>query len=103
SDEPLLIHGRVRIDGDGEERTWKVVANKVTLLSSVRSSTVNEIVLEVDSDWIEPTNVRSLREVAGRHPGGCAISIVASFPTAKAWYRLGGAVQVSTSDELLQD
>ena len=103
SDEPLLIRGAVRIDGDDDERAWKVAAEDIKLLSDARSQRVNQVVMELNVDQVDDPFVEKLGKIFDRHPGSCRAILNLNYGTAEAEVLLSSTLGVAPSDELAHD
>jgi DNA polymerase-3 subunit alpha len=103
SDEPLLIRGKVRIDGDDEDRAWKVAAEEIKPLSDARSQRVNQVVIDLDVDQVTSSFLNELETIFSRHPGSCRAVLTLNYGTAAAEMVLADAVGVASSDELVHD
>jgi DNA polymerase-3 subunit alpha len=103
SDEPLLIRGVVRIDGDGDDRAWKVAAEEIKLLSDARTQRVNQVVMELNVDQVTGDFVEKLVQIFDRHPGSCRALLKLNYGTAEAELLLDSRLGVAPSDELSHD
>ncbi|MFT6629120.1 MAG: DNA polymerase-3 subunit alpha, partial [Flavobacteriales bacterium] len=103
SDEPLLLEGVIRIEGDGDERTWKVIANDAKPLAAARAENVRTVVMHVESDVLDSSVLGELREVFAKYPGPCCALFNVNFGTAQVEISLPEDVQISVTDDLLVD
>ena len=103
ADEPLIVRGRVRIEGDGDERVWKVVAREIQPLYEARNQRVKEVHVGLTADHVDQGLLGNLHEVIARHPGHCRAFVTIDFGTADATYALPDDVLVASSEELLHD
>jgi DNA polymerase-3 subunit alpha len=95
SDEPLLIHGNVHEEGEGDARSYKVRADKLERLQDARRETVNRLLIDINVDAVtngELTQVRSLFE---RFPGPVSTSIIFSVDDDEG----EGKVEMALPDE----
>jgi DNA polymerase-3 subunit alpha len=81
SDEPLLIHGEVKVNSRDEENPRaELTAIDVEPISQVRSHKTSEIVLRIDADRLDATRAQAVKALVSRHPGHCALSVHAVIP-----------------------
>ncbi|HQR29457.1 MAG TPA: DNA polymerase III subunit alpha [Anaeromyxobacteraceae bacterium] len=101
-DEPLLVHGEVRINQRDEENpTAEIVATDVELLSQVRNQKTSEVALRIDADRLRPETVGQLRALLGRHPGACAVTVRAVIPE-RSETRMKPKEKVAPSDDFIE-
>jgi DNA polymerase-3 subunit alpha len=80
-DEPLLIHGEVKVNSRDEENPRaELTAVEIEPLSRVRSQKTSEIALRIDAERLTEERVVALKALLGRHPGGCAVTVRAVIP-----------------------
>ena len=103
SDEPLLIRGSVRIEGDGDERAWKVAAEEMKLLSEARTQRVNQVLMEMNVDQVTKSSLDELNRIFDRHPGSCRAILRLNYGTAEAEMSLSPAVGLTPSDDLAHE
>jgi DNA polymerase-3 subunit alpha len=103
SDEPVLVKGSVRVDGDGEERAVKVVADEIVSLAAARERWVSEVVLDVDARQIDDTWVRLLGEVVAAFPGRCRLALDIDYALAAAEIRLPESLTLAASDDVTHE
>ncbi len=102
SDEPLLVHGEVRLNQRDEDHpSAEIVASDIELLSHVRNQKTSEVVLRVDAERMLPETVAQLRTLLGRHGGSCAVSVRAVIPE-RSETRLKLKEKVAPSDEFIE-
>ncbi|MEY2669112.1 MAG: hypothetical protein RJA59_1750 [Pseudomonadota bacterium] len=102
SDEPLLVHGEVRLNQRDEDHpSAEIVASDIELLSHVRNQKTSEVVLRVDAERMLPETVAQLRTLLGRHGGSCAVSVRAVIPE-RSETRLKVKEKVTPSDEFIE-
>ena len=81
SDEPLLVHGEVRLNQRDEEHpSAEIVASDIELLSHVRNQKTSEVLLRIDADRLAADTVSQLRALLGRHGGPARCSVRAVIP-----------------------
>jgi len=102
SDEPLLVHGEVRLNQRDEEHpSAEIVASEIELLSQVRNQKTSEVVLRLDAERLLPETVAQLRALLGRHGGSCAVSVRAVIPE-RSETKLKVKEKVAPSDEFIE-
>jgi len=102
SDEPLLVHGEVRLNQRDEEHpSAEIVASDIELLSQVRNQKTSEVVLRLDAERLLPETVAQLRALLGRHGGSCAVSVRAVIPE-RSETKLKVKEKVAPSDEFIE-
>ncbi|MDX9722359.1 MAG: DNA polymerase III subunit alpha [Myxococcota bacterium] len=70
SDEPLLLRGRISIEGD-ETLIHRIRAEEFSRLSSERESKVGHVLIELDESQTPISQVSALATVMSLHPGDC--------------------------------
>ena len=102
SDEPLLVHGEVRVNQRDEEHpSAEIVASDIELLSHVRNQKTSEVALRIDAGRLQPETVAQLRALLGRHGGSCPVSLRAVIPE-RSETKLRVKEKVAPSDEFLE-
>jgi DNA polymerase-3 subunit alpha len=102
ADEPLLVHGEVRIDTRDEENPKReIVATQIELLSAVRSQKTSEVALRIDATLLSAERAEGLRTLLTRHDGACTVTVRAVIPgETETTVRVGA--RVSPSDDLIE-
>ncbi len=102
SDEPLLVHGEVRLNQRDEEHpSAEIVASDIELLAHVRNQKTSEVVLRLDADRLGADTVAQLRTLLGRHGGSCTVSVRAVIPE-RSETTLKVKEKVAPSDEFIE-
>jgi DNA polymerase-3 subunit alpha len=102
SDEPLLVHGEVRINQRDEEHpSAEIVATDIELLSHVRNQKTSELALRIDADRLRADTVAQLRTLLARHPGSCPVTVRAVIPE-RTETTLKPKEKVVPSDEFIE-
>ncbi len=102
ADEPLLVHGEVRIDTRDEEHPKReIIAAEIEPLSAVRRQKTSEVALRIDADHLTADRAGSLKALVGRHPGSCVVTVRAVIP-AESETTLRLAAKVAPGDELIE-
>lgn len=103
SGEPLLIEGKVRLEGDEEPRERKIVCERVQRLTDARMEAVRRVVIRLDTELSKKT-AQELLSVIRTHPGKCTTLLRLAVPLAgEAYFSLPNALGVTPTDELLSD
>ncbi|MFO0581497.1 MAG: DNA polymerase III subunit alpha [Anaeromyxobacter sp.] len=102
SDEPVLVHGEVRInDRDAENPKAEITATEMEALSAVRTQKTSEIMLRLDADRLSVDRVSELKGLLARFPGGCAVTVRAVIPE-QSETTIAVPLKVQPTDELLE-
>ncbi|HUK65553.1 MAG TPA: DNA polymerase III subunit alpha [Anaeromyxobacteraceae bacterium] len=101
-DEPILVHGQIRMNTRDEDNPRpEIVATDIQLLSEVRSQKTTEVALRIDAEALEASRAAALKSLLGRFPGACAVTVRAVIPTeSETTVRL--PLRVSPADEFLE-
>ena len=80
-DEPIIVHGQVRMNQRDEEKPRaEIAALDIQLLSDVRNQKTSEIALRMDADRLAGEKAKELRSLLGRHPGATPVALRAVIP-----------------------
>ena len=102
SDEPVLVHGEVRINNREEENPRaEITALDIEPLSLVRKHKTSEIALRIDADRLSKERAADLKVLLARHPGACAVTVRAVIPE-ETETTLSVPAKVAPADELLE-
>jgi len=102
SDEPLLVHGEVKVNSRDEENPRaELTAIDVEPLSRVRSHKTSEIILRIDADRLDGERAAAVKALVGRHPGHCALSVHAVIPL-ETETAIAVPHKVAPADELIE-
>jgi len=102
SDEPILVHGEVRINmRDEENPRAEITATEIELLSQVRSQKTSEVSLRIDAERLGAEVAAQLKGLLARFPGGCPVSVRAVIPE-QTETTLKVPQKVVPSDELIE-
>ncbi|MBI5067909.1 MAG: DNA polymerase III subunit alpha [Deltaproteobacteria bacterium] len=100
-DQPLLVHGEVRINTRDEENPRaEITATEIELLSAVRSQKTRAIALRIDAEELTASRAEGLRALLQRSPGTCAVTVRAVIP-GESETTLQLAQKVAAGDELI--
>ncbi|HTN51133.1 MAG TPA: DNA polymerase III subunit alpha [Anaeromyxobacter sp.] len=101
-DEPVLVHGEVRINNREEENPRaEITALEIEPLAAVRNLKTSEVALRIDADRLTRERAGDLRTLLGKHPGGCAVTVRAVIPE-ESETTIAMPHRVQPADELLE-
>jgi DNA polymerase-3 subunit alpha len=102
SDEPLLVHGEVRVNARDEDNPRaELTAIEVEPLSRVRTQKTSEILLRLDADRLDAEKAAAVKGLLAKHPGGCALTVRAVIP-GETETIISVPRKVAPSDELIE-
>jgi DNA polymerase-3 subunit alpha len=102
SDEPILVHGEVRInERDAENPRAEITVTELEALSAVRTQKTSEILLRIDADRLTRDRAGELKTLLGRFPGACAVTLRAVIPE-QSETTVAVAAKVQPADELIE-
>jgi len=102
SDEPLLVTGAVRMEGEGESRVPRLQLKNVVTLAALRRQKTREMHLHLDADRVAREQLERLREILLEHVGECRTHVNLSIPKrSQTRLVLSERFSVNPSDELL--
>jgi DNA polymerase-3 subunit alpha len=101
-DEPVLVHGEVRINNREEENPRaELTAIEVEPLAAVRNQKTSEIALRIDADQLTRERSTDLRSLLARFSGGCAVTVRAVIPE-ETETTIAVPQKVQPTDELIE-
>lgn len=101
-DEPVLVHGEVRINNREEENPRaEITALDIEPLAAVRNQKTSEIALRIDADRLTAARAGDLRTLLGRFSGSCPVTVRAVIPE-QTETTISVPVKVQPADELLE-
>jgi DNA polymerase-3 subunit alpha len=101
-DEPLLVHGEVRInDREAENPKAEITAIDIEPLSAVRTQKTSEIALRIDADRLTSERATGLKALLARHAGACAVTLRAVIPE-QSETTIAVPLRVHPADELIE-
>ncbi|WP_242392960.1 DNA polymerase III subunit alpha [Anaeromyxobacter oryzisoli] len=102
SDEPVLVHGEVRINNREEENPRaEITAMDIEPLAAVRSQKTREIALRIDAARLTRDRATDLKALLGRFAGTCAVTVRAVIPE-ETETTIAVPAKVQPADELLE-
>ena len=101
SDDPVLISGQVRLEGDGEEKVAKLRISGVTSLAQVRREQTRSLTLRVGQELLNASRLAALKRALGRFPGPCTTRIELVSEESIVDVKCGEAWNIDPCDELL--
>ncbi|NUN12425.1 MAG: DNA polymerase III subunit alpha [Myxococcales bacterium] len=75
SDEPILVRGNVRFEGEGESRSPRLRANEVLSLAELRKRMTRQMSICVSTDRVDDRTLEQLAAILSRSGGDCPVSI----------------------------
>jgi DNA polymerase-3 subunit alpha len=107
--EPVLVEGKVSfpITGDDEAddaegRRATLLAEAIQPLADALQAEARGVSIRLSADRTKPEQLRGLRDVLQRSPGGCPVSVVIALQDgAEAVLSLGASLKVSPTDAML--
>ncbi|HUL58207.1 MAG TPA: DNA polymerase III subunit alpha [Anaeromyxobacteraceae bacterium] len=101
SDEPVLVHGEVRInDREAENPKAEITAIEIEPLSAVRNQKTTEVALRIDAEALTAEKATALKTLLARHAGNTAVTVHAVIP-AQTETTIAVPSRVQPADELL--
>ncbi|MGM0556619.1 MAG: DNA polymerase III subunit alpha [Myxococcota bacterium] len=94
-DEPILIHGNVHEEGEGDALSYKVRANALERLQDARRKTVNQLLINIDVEAISDGELTRVRSLFQRYPGPVSTSLIFSMDDDEG----EGKVELTLPDE----
>jgi DNA polymerase-3 subunit alpha len=102
SEEPLLVHGEVRVNTRDEENPKaELTAMDIEPLSQVRRHKTSEVMFRIDADRLTGERATGLKTLLGKHPGNTAVTVRAVIPS-QTETTLAVPLKVQPADDLLE-
>src|SRR5690606_12107527 len=79
-DQPLLIRGQLRLEGEGAARTASIRADEVLTLTAVRQRTVKHVLLQFARDELNQARLKQLADLMRKHKGDCKAYLRLQYP-----------------------
>ncbi|MFW5878871.1 MAG: hypothetical protein ACOCVR_03545, partial [Myxococcota bacterium] len=70
-DDALLVHGKARPEGDGDEKVVRVRVDRVEKLEDVRARNACHLTVTVEPGLLTKEKMLRLKEILESNPGGC--------------------------------
>jgi DNA polymerase III subunit alpha len=100
-DEPVLVHGEVRINNREEENPRaEITALDIEPLAAVRNQKTSEVALRIDAERLTTDRAAELKALLGKFTGSCAVTVRAVIPE-ETETTIGVPSKVLPTDELL--
>ena len=101
-DEPLLLTGKIKDEGDSEKRELKMILDEAVPLSRVRAEKTSRIHLVLKADDLNPQLIEELKSILKLHPGGCKTFVHVQIPLrSETVIPLGPEFSVAPTEDLL--
>jgi DNA polymerase-3 subunit alpha len=102
SEEPLLVHGEVRLNTRDEENPKaEITATDIEPLSQIRRHKTSEVTLRIDADRLTSDRAATLKALLGKHPGACAVTVRAVIPE-QTETTIAVPLKIQPADELIE-
>ena len=102
SDEPILAHGEVRNEGNGEQSDWKMMLNEAVPMAELRQSKTSRVDIHLNADVLTGDQVTALRTILAGAKGSCQAVVRLRIPQrSETIIPLGEHWLVAPSDDLL--
>ena len=102
SEEPLLVHGEVRVNTRDEENPKaELTAIDIEPLSAVRRHKTSEVTLRIDAERLTAERAGGLKALLAKHPGGCAVHVRAVIPE-QTETTISVPLKVQPADDLIE-
>jgi DNA polymerase-3 subunit alpha len=102
SDEPILVTGKVRDEGDAENRQHRLFMDSAIPLARARAEKTTRIHIRLPADQVKSEQVEELKSLLRAHPGSCSAFIHVVIPLrSETVIPLGPEFSVAPSDDLL--
>jgi DNA polymerase-3 subunit alpha len=102
SDEPILLHGEIRNEGNAESAEWKMILNDAVPMAELRQQKTSRVDIHLNADQVTEEQVRALRGVLLGAQGACqAVVRLRIAQRSETVIALGEHWQVAPSDDLL--
>ena len=102
SDQPILIRGRLMVEGDESQKVYRVKTEEVQLLTAARQNRVKHVLVEFNATETEEQHLQQLEETLRRFPGQCRAYLRLQYPAlGHATLTLPKEYNVSPSDDFL--
>ncbi len=100
SGEPLLVTGKLEMDGDVPK---KIMVNSVKSLRELRKESIAAIHIELDPSGIDDLLLRAIQDRIGRHKGECPVYFHIVNDGKETIVRAGTTFKVAPSENLVHD
>ncbi|PID38421.1 MAG: DNA polymerase III subunit alpha [Proteobacteria bacterium] len=104
ADEPLLVTGRLKFEGEGENVEPRLQMNEAHALAELRTRKTSEVRLSLSADLVQDEQVEQLKDVLRRYRGDCPLIVELTIPKrSKTLLQLSERFCVEPTDDLLLD
>ncbi|GMV39277.1 MAG: DNA-directed DNA polymerase [Myxococcales bacterium] len=102
SDEPLLVRGQVRIEGEGDAKVRKVRATEVSSIAAARRQLTRRVGVRVPVGGLDPKLVEALQAAFLHFQGPCEAELSLQLPDrTEVVVACGDRWRVTPSDDLI--
>ncbi|MBM4395572.1 MAG: DNA polymerase III subunit alpha, partial [Deltaproteobacteria bacterium] len=103
SDDPLIVRGVVRVEGDNDD-VVRVHVSSIQRIEVARKSMFKAMVVTLDLAKVRESTVDELRDLVLRHRGPCPLTLLLRLPgVGDLHWRTASAWCVDPSDRTLQE
>lgn len=101
-DEPLLLTGKIKDEGDSEKRELKMILDEAIPLARARADKTSRIHLVLRAELLSPQILDELKGILKQHPGGCRTFVHVQIPLrSETVIPLGPEFSVAPTEDLL--
>lgn len=102
SDEPLLLKGTARMEGDGESKSLRLRVTEVSSILQTRRQNTRFVRIRVGGADVSEALVGELKDLFRQFPGGCSLGLdVLLDQSTEAQLACGEQWQIDPSDEMI--
>ena len=100
-DEPVLLTGSARLEGEGEAFEVKIMLEKAVLLSEVRANRTSRVDLMLNATTATPEKLQKLKDALTASPGDCSVSLQITISELSGSANVSLPFKVAPSEALL--
>ena len=102
TDEPVLIKGKVKDEGEGEKADYRLFLDEAVSLAALRAEKTREVHVFLDADEVTKGQLEQLKTIFRAHPGSCTVWLHVKIPMrSETLVPLGKDLTVAAGDGLL--
>ena len=104
SDLPILVKGKLRLEGEGENLEPRLQLERADTLADLRTRKTRQVRLSLSADLVEPKQMDALRDVLRRYRGDCPVVVELNLPKrSRTLLELSERYWIEPTDDLLLD
>jgi DNA polymerase-3 subunit alpha len=100
SDRPLVVQGRVVEDGEGDAKTYSLMAREISLLSALRADRAKRVIFHLPADAASRECLKRLRELLTLHEGSVLTEFLLHVPKLGQVILKAPEIKISPCEEL---